>query len=96
MIRSTQSNKDPFPISFLVFCFLFLSGAKGFCFLFSHSLLILPTTDSLYFLSHVASSVSQRPIRRVHCTKHVRVYVSAHKGYQFDHCCITYTYNKHI
>ena len=27
----------------------------------------------------------------VHCTKHVRVYVSA-----FEYCRITYTYNKHI
>ena len=32
----------------------------------------------------------------VHCTKHVRVYVSAQKGYLFEHCRITYTYNKHI
>ena len=32
----------------------------------------------------------------VRCTKHVRVYVSAQKGYKFEHCRITYTYNKHI
>ena len=29
----------------------------------------------------------------VPCTKHVRVYVSAQKGYEFEHCRITYTYN---
>ena len=40
MIRSAQSNKDPFPLPSLGFCFLFLSGAEGFCFLFSHSLLL--------------------------------------------------------
>ena len=29
--------------------------------------------------------------RGVHCTKHVRVYMSAHKGYYFEYFRITYT-----
>ena len=34
--------------------------------------------------------------RGVHCTKHVRVYVSAQKRYKFEHCRTMYTYNEHI
>jgi len=37
-----------------------------------------------------------RRSRGVHCTKLVRVHVSAHEGYWFGPCRITYTYNKHI
>ena len=34
--------------------------------------------------------------RGVHRTKHVRVYVSAHEGYCFGPCRITYTYGIHV
>jgi hypothetical protein len=34
--------------------------------------------------------------RGVHCTKLVRIHVSAHEGYLFGPCRITYTYNRHI
>ena len=49
---------------------------------------LLKKTQKVYFNGFLTLGV--------HYTKHIQVYVSALKGYQFGHCRMTYIYAIHI